>query len=243
MAAVLVCVVPAGAQQIGSVDLSRPADSKAVDDHYKKLAQENGCKELPFGRISDGTVKSPDSQPQNIELEILKLSDTKTRVGQELTAEVRLTNKSDRAILIPWSTDISVTANGGDPKTAKWETGSFKVLLKNARSHEIRLNSLSQQLYGSRYSPGSMLSIQPGEWITATIKFELLVSTDAQWERLRGGDSQLAVEWKQIARTREIHNCTMWTGYFPYRNYYRQQKLPMKIEVTQGAAKFSSPQD
>jgi hypothetical protein len=232
MAAVLLCVVPCGAQQIASIDLSLPADSKALDDHYKNLAQANGCKELPFGRVSDGIVMHPDSQPQKIELEILKLSDTKPRVGQELTAEVRLTNKSDRAFLIPWSTNIRVTTNVDDPKTEAWDMGSFQAVLKKGRSREIRLNSLSPPVYGAKYSRGSMLSIQPGEWITARIKFELLVAKDAEWDQLREGKSQLSVEWQQTGRTRAIHDCTMWSGFFPYRDYYSQQKLPVEIDVT-----------
>ena len=153
MAAVLVCVVRCGArEQIASIDLSLPADSKALDDHYRKLAETNGCRELPFGRVSDGIVMHPDSPTQRIELEILKLSDTKPGVGQELTAEVRLINKSNGAILIPWSTDIRVTTNGDDPKTEAWDMGSFQVLLKNGRSREIPLNNLSPPLYGAKYS-------------------------------------------------------------------------------------------
>ncbi len=232
LAAVLVCGVPAGAQQIASIDLSLPADSKALDDHYRKLEQANGCKELPFGRVSDGIVMHPDSQPQRIELKILKLSDTKPHVGEELTAEVRLINRSNGAILIPWSTDIRVTTNGDDPKTEAWDMGSFQVLLKNGRSREIPLNNLSPPLYGAKYSSGSMLSIKPGEWITATIRFALLVSKNGEWDQLREGESQLSVEWKQTGRTHEIHDCTMWSGFFPYRDYYSQQRLPMVIDVT-----------
>jgi hypothetical protein len=215
----------AQAQQIASVDLTH---SKVPTKSAGMQALPKGCEKLLPGGIGDGFVAPPNHEPREIVVEMVKLSNETPVVGSEVQGEVQLQNIGKYPIKIPWSTDPNIIEKGQNPNRLQWEEGSFSIELKHG--YEL-LVSLSQSLFGSRFSAGSELTIQPGEWVTAFVKFKLAPQYGPPGHSVRKGKRDLFVEWEQAGESKSIRNCAVSTGWFHYRNYYRQQNPTVTINV------------
>jgi hypothetical protein len=225
--AVCFCILatPAQGQQIASVDLThRNIPAKFAGTQ----ALPKGCEKLLPGNIGDGFVAPPNHEAREIVVEMVKLSNENPVIGSEVQGEVQLRNSGKYPIKIPWSTDPSIIEKGQNPNLLRREEGSFSIELK--RGYEL-LVSLSQSLFGSRFSPGSELTIQPGEWVTAVVKFKLAPHYGLPGQSVRKGKRDLFVEWEQAGRSKSVRNCAVTTGWFHYRDYYRQQNPTVTINV------------
>jgi hypothetical protein len=160
-------------QQVGLVDLTRPIGVLAVPDQSARQLPP-GCTEEKRGIMADGIVKLDDNRPRNISLQIIKLSSETLEVSGDGRAEVRLQNTGEQPISIPLSTDWSAIQKASSPDHLEWEEGSFQVVLRDKRNHTIALTSNDWSLYGSRLVSGSLMTIKPGEWITAFLNFKVL---------------------------------------------------------------------
>jgi hypothetical protein len=227
---VVLCMVvtPVHAQQVGSVDLSRRNESPESTRKQENTALPKGCEKLLPGMIGDGAALPPNHEPREIVVEMVKLSNENPVTGSEVQGNVQLRNSGQYAITIPWSTDPNIIEKGQNSNRLQWEEGHFDIELK--RSYELLVN-LSQSLYGSRFSAGSELTIQPGEWVTAFIKFKLTSNYATSGKSVRKGKRDLYVEWEQSRNSKGIRNCAVTTGWFHYRNYYRQQNPTITINV------------
>ena len=161
---VLLLVGNAFAQQIGSVNLTRPPEHEALP---------YGCKKLLPGTIGDGIAEPEDHVPRDIVVEVVSVKNTKPALRSELTAEVRLQNTGTRSMEIPWSTEFSTIEKGESPVALRWDEGTFEFTLEDKQGRKVLLKSLTGAVYGSKFSAGSELTIKPGEGITAVVKFML----------------------------------------------------------------------
>ncbi len=221
----LILATSAQAQQIASVDLTHP---KVPTKSAGTQALTKGCEKLLPGNIGDGFVAPPNHEPREIVVEMVKLSNENPTIGSELQGEVQLRNSGKYPIKIPWSTDPDIIEKGQNPNRLQWEEGAFSIELKHG--YEL-LVSLSQSLFGSRFSAGSELTIQPGEWVTVFVKFKLAPQYGLPGQSVRNGRRDLFVEWEQAGKSKSIRNCAVSTGWFHYRNYYRQQNPTVAINV------------
>jgi hypothetical protein len=213
----------ASAQQIGSVDLTRPP---------KRADLSNGCKKLLAGIIGDGWPEPEDHVPRNILVEVVSVKDTKPTLGSELVAEVRLQNTGTQSIKIPWSNEFSSLMKGQSLDALSWDEATFEFMLKDQQGRRVRLKSLTEALYGSKSADGSELAVKPGESITALVKFALIDEFPIPPLRLKEGEWQLSAEWIQTGRTSSVSkNCTEANGYFHYDRYYQQQNPGITIQV------------
>jgi len=103
-----------------------------------------------------------DHNPREITLELIGVSADKAPVGSELGADVRLLNSGKQSIQIPWSIDSKTVTDGQEPSHRESEGGSLEVLLRGQLDNDVLLESLTYPLYGSKFSPGSLLTLQPG---------------------------------------------------------------------------------
>jgi hypothetical protein len=221
-----VAVFSARAQKIASVDLTKPPDSAKAVDIQKTDEPPNGCQKLLQGGFADGYVLPQQGHPQaEISVEIVRVNDPTPASGSESQAEVRLRNNGKEPIHIPWSLDVGTVENGQDPNHLHWEVGDFVVELDGAM---LANRTLTQRLYGSEFVKGSQLTIQPSEWVTATIKFKLenMFFPDRP---LAAGESQLSVEWEQSARSRDIRDCKAMDGNYKYG--YKQTNPTVTIQL------------
>jgi hypothetical protein len=221
------------AQQVASVDLTRPPVLTTPTEKTQETALRNGCEKLTLGIISDGLVEPEDHQPHQIVVEVSHAEDMKPAAGSDLRAEVKLRNTGKQAIQIPWSTDASIVENGQNPDDLVWDEGTFEFALRNQSDDQVRLKSLARPLFGSKFSPGSLLTVQPGAWITAVIKFKLKDEYGIHDGALKAGRWQLSAEWHQSERKRRLDGCRVTTGYFTYGHYFQQQNPSVDIQITQ----------
>jgi hypothetical protein len=170
---VLLPVSSAFGQQIASADFTRAPEPAIPAQDQKKMTLPVGCERVLPGIIADGFVEPEGHKLPKIMLELTKLSNDTPTVGSELQAEVRLHNSGKQSVRIPWSTDIYKVTDGQGPDRIGWDGGSFQILLRGQQENDVLLKSLTYEFYGSTSSPGSLLTIQPGEWASAVIKFKL----------------------------------------------------------------------
>jgi hypothetical protein len=221
-------VAPTQAQQIATVDLTHTKGTAQSGRKLEKTELPKGCENLVPGMIGDGGVVPPNQEPREIGVEIVKLSNENPVLGSDLQAEIQLRNIGKYPIKIPWSTDPNMIGKGQEPNHLKWEEGSFRIELKH--SYELLVN-LSQTLFGTPFSAGSELTVQPGAWVTAVIKFKLAPQFALPEQSVRKGKRDLLVRWEQATESKDLKNCAVTTGWFDYRNYYKQQNPAIKINI------------
>jgi hypothetical protein len=227
--AVCFCMLATSAlgQQIASVDLTHPTEPPKSTGKQNKTVLPKGCEKLLPGVIGDGFVGPPDSEPREIVVEMIKASNQSPAIGSEVQGRVQLRNNGKYPIEIPWSTDPTVAVKGQDPYHLNWEDGNFRVVWQD----DFLLKNLTQSLYGSRFAAGSMLMIQPGEWVTAEVKLKLEPEYPIPGRLIKAGEGRLRVEWEQTAGTRDVKNCAVASGFFKYGSYYHQQNPAITIKL------------
>lgn len=214
--------IAAEAQQIATRDLRRTITVTDLPTEKKNEEPKlpNGCEHMGMG-FADGFTMNKDGKPRQIKLKLVDISATKLAMNSEVTATISLQNAGPSPIQIPWSTDFQTTMAGQDPENRTWEFGQFQLALGQGDKHYYdELISTSLPLYGSEFVPNSMLTIKPGEWITAQITF-LVSVVRPQFESIKIGPADLTVEWFQTRRTHVLKDCGITFGYFPYDSFYR----------------------
>jgi hypothetical protein len=223
-------------QQVGLVDLTRPIGVLAVPDQSARQLPP-GCTEEKRGIMADCIVKLDDNRPRNISLQIIKLSSETLEVSGDGRAEVRLQNTGEQPISIPLSTDWSAIQKASSPDHLEWEEGSFQVVLRDKRNHTIALTSNDWSLYGSRLVSGSLMTIKPGEWITAFLNFKVLdryqIVSPAEFPV---GEGELFLEWAQTRRVWNRKDCVWNTSLFDYRGYYKQERPTATVRVNRSGS-------
>lgn len=218
-------------QQVGSLDLTQPLQPAESAEKQEKSNLPEGCKTLSGGGIADGWVEPEDHQVREIEVSMVSVSDMKPTEGSELQAEVHLRNIGKQSIEIPWSTNPGIIKDGQDPNHLNWHGATFRVLLRRHSGNGVLLESSTQWVYGSKFSAGSLLTIQPGDWISATVKFKLVAMYLYHPGEFGEGESQFLVEWHQVGRAWNVRDCGGWNGYFQYDHFYKQTKLPLTVQI------------
>jgi hypothetical protein len=232
----LLATVPATAQEVGTVDLRQPPASSKPEEKQEKKDLREGCEKLSPGIIADGIVLTEDHQARPIVVELTRVSEKEPAEGSTMEAEVRLLNKGKQAIEIPWSLDPSVIEFGQGPSSWEWEGGTFLVSFRDHNPNGVLLVSFTEWLYGSKHSAGSMLTIRPGEWITATVKFKLEAKYLHEPGEFQGQTSELFAEWHQTRRTQSIKDCKVRKGFYRYEDFYDQEKRGVTTHVKEGAS-------
>jgi hypothetical protein len=226
------------AQQVASVDLTRPPGLAWPAE------KPNGCERLVIGMGGGGYVEPEDHKPHEIVLELSNIKDVRPIAGSELKAEVKLRNSGKQPIQIPWSTDPSTIENGQNPDNLVWDVGTFEFALRNQTDDQVRLKSLTEPLFGSTFSPGSLITIQPGAWITAVVKFKLKDEYGVYDGPLKAGKWQLSAEWQQSQKQRRLDGCRATTFDLRYKHYYQQQNPSVAIQIIgDGLAAIAGPRN
>lgn len=210
----------AGAQQVATKDLRQPSRSSSQSTQgLEKPQNPTGCEKVGVG-FADG-VSEPET-PRQIKLALVKISSPKLILGAETTATVKLQNAGSSPIRIPWSTDFDTTRKGQNPESRSWEFGEFQFAIRNKADRYVELLNTSLPLYGSQLVPGSLLTINPGEWITAQVSFRVGLAPQASGA-IDEGPAELTADWFQTARTRVVEGCGVTQGFFPYDGFYTHE--------------------
>lgn len=218
--------------RVGFVDLTREREASKRSESQEKSKLPNGCEKLSDGIIADGWVKPQDGRRRDIVVKVVRTGNMRPVLGSELQAEVELQNNDERPIQIPWSPDFGPIEGDQGPEHLEWEGGTFEFMLVAPRGAQIRLKSLTNWLYGSNFTAGSLLTIRAGESITALVRLKIEDKYAIPPEQLKEGEWQLLAEWHQVGRSWDVKDCKASNAYFQYSDFYRQQNLSLKIQVT-----------
>jgi hypothetical protein len=223
----LLMAISAEAQETASKDL-RHLSARAATPPDQAPENPKGCKTMGVGYADGATLLK-----RQIRLQLVTISDQNLILGNEIVATVKLQNGGDGSVEIPWSTDFRTTKDGQDASNRQWESGEFRIAVRYGKNQYCDLTNTSQLLYGSKFVPGSILTIRPGEWITAQISFRVQAEQPA-YERIEEGPAELAVEWVQTARTYVVKDCGLTLGFFPYDGFYdhRNRVVVRRVEIT-----------
>lgn len=226
----LLLAISVRSQEVAFKDLLHPSTVDAVSaETGANTETPKGCEKVSGGFV-DGVTLSEG--PREIKVGLASLSDAMLIIGNEVSATVKLQNAGGNSITIPWSTDYRTTQNGQDPANRTWEFGQFQMTLRKGKNQYTDLINTSQPLYGSKFLPGSTLTIKPGEWITARIGFRV-AEEHPKYERIEEGPADLAVEWFQTVRTHVFKGCVVYHGFFPYDGFHEHKSrvTVQRVEV------------
>jgi hypothetical protein len=214
-------------QQIGNADLIRPKP------HSQEVQPQNlgldGC-DFPHYTNSDGVIVDTERRSK-IKLE-LTLSKKTFRPGETVDGQVLMRNVGTDAIVIPWNPNSQLANRPSNVTQHEYEIGWFELELKGKGTLKIPLESesVSMFLYSSESDSRSTLRVEPGQWITAKLKF-LLEEKQILSVLLpvKPGKAEIGVQWRQARYTWKRDGCAVQTGYFNYD--YQQDTKAVGIEI------------
>lgn len=217
------------AQQIGHADLKgQPANDKKKDD-VSALLRSKECPDREAGLLVDGMVEL--DVPRQILVAITRVSSTRPELGEEIDAEVMLKNIGPAQVTIPWTRNPDHLNASEDDNYKEWEIGEFVLSLRTSNT-TVRLKSISGNLFSSRFSNGSTLTLRQGEWVTATLKIRLEAESPEVDGAIEPGKGDLIAEWRQIQRTYKRVGCQINAGFFPYKKVYQQKQEAVALVTT-----------
>jgi hypothetical protein len=218
-------------QQIGELDLGRqphdPSEAREVN------VMPVGCGVTPAVH-GDGVIVNPDPNNRSkLKIE-LKLPTDAFKQGETVESTVLVQNIGTEAIVIPWSLDSNVSIRPRNVSQYAYDMGWLELKLKGPRKVEVPLESESQShfLYGSMSTPGSSLSMNPGEWVILKLRFLIDERrTSSVLIPMKPGDASIEVTWRQARFEWKADGCAVETGYFSYQ--YREDAKPTKIKLAE----------
>jgi len=234
------------AQEVASKDLVRPPVAAIVSAPPPATQEPDSaskCGKMGVG-FADGMTLAKDKKPRKLKVGLVEIGSKKLPKESEITATGKLENAGGKSVQIPWSTDFQTTIDGQDPNERFWEFAEFEMSIRSKRNpkYYAHLVTTSQPLYASRFVPGSFLTLEPGQWITARISFKIAVR-HPEFEELDIGTNTLAMEWFQTSRSRIVKDCGVTFGYFPYDSPFeslnRSEVAQVQIEPAESSAKHS----
>lgn len=213
------------AQQIDSVDLTRPAPPEKSYERPLPV----GCDKLTEGIIGDGFTEPEDHKRRHIVVEVLAVNNKRPALGGEVEATLELHNADTHPVEVPWSIDPNVIEEGQRPDDLQWEGATFEFNLTNEDGERIALKSLTQWLHGSKFLRPSRIG--PGQSVTALVKFKLQALYPSVSARLQEGEWHLSAQWHQVGRSLRIKDCRVSNGFFQYDNFYEQENTTLRIQI------------
>jgi len=156
------------AQGVASVDLTtieqvpmrRPAATSPMTGGYQEAQQEYPCGPDSLSGGSSDSARTGDA----LRASLVSLDRTPYHVGDKSTFEVRIENTGSGPIAIPFSPHLA-NLQPQDP-ARKFSYSALKIVLWIAGGDHWSASTAGNiiDLYGDDDHPGSMLSLQPGQW-------------------------------------------------------------------------------
>lgn len=170
---------------------------------YKDLVDiELRTAEAPIGLGSGSCGGASHEPPPTTSLDIILLSLDKSRyvMGGDLEFVVEITNVGNEPVLLPWdphTADFEEKALGGD---YRYVGISMLLELSDGREKELMTG---WDLLGSPDVAGSLLELQPGNWVQVRAKSELEIFSDNEFtHRLYSGpETDLTIRPSLLADT------------------------------------------
>jgi hypothetical protein len=188
-----------------------------------------GC-ESPSYKHSDGAILETEGRPK-LTLEVA-LAKQIVHQGETVDAQVLMRNIGSEAVVIPWSVDPEIRKHSPDAVQHEYELGWFELELVAKNRRGVPLESESQTFFlgSSESNPQSKLRLEPGQWVTAKIRFAIDEKRHLSvLLPIKPGKAEVSAHWRQARYTWHRDGCTVETGYFSYD--YQEDARPVSIEI------------
>jgi hypothetical protein len=215
-------------QQVAQIDLVAHQIPKQVASADSDMALA-GC-ESPSYKHLDGAILETKGRPKLT----LELAPAKQIVRQHETvdAQVLVRNVGSEAVVIPWTVDPEIRKHSPDVVQHEYELGWFELELAAENGRGVPLESESQTFFlgSSESNPQSKLRLEPGQWVTAKIRFAIDEKRNLSVSlAIKPGKAEVSARWRQARYTWHRDGCTVETGYFSYD--YQEDASLMSIEI------------
>jgi len=208
------------AQIVATKDLVNLSPKDTSVKHVPSPPPDNGrnadnCAEAVVG-IRDGEIVK--AIPEKLQLEIVNVEPNVFYDGTAILVTVRLKNRGDQAILVPW--DIPPVQHDVDPKTGNesWEVAIIGLKMNSMEDpQKFRILKTEATLAASPSNPAQHLALRPGEWAEIKFKANIECFSPESWacETLpSGGHTQIQARWSEELSTHGVNGCEQWSGHY-----------------------------
>src|ERR1700687_372549 len=158
-------------QQFAQIDLVAHQIPKQAASVNSDTAL-GGC-ESPSYKHSDGAILKTEGRPK-LMLEVALVKQI-VHQGETVDAQVQMRNVGSEAVVIPWSVEPEIRKHSPDAVQHEYELGWFELELVAKNRRGVPLESESQTFFlgSSESNPQSKLRLEPGQWVTAKIRFAI----------------------------------------------------------------------
>jgi hypothetical protein len=214
-------------QQVAEIDLVAHHISKQAASANSDMVLD-GC-ESPFYNHSDGAIVKTEGPRPTLALEMALAKQT-VRRGEIVDGQVQLRNIGSEAVVIPWGLDPEIRKHSPGADQHEYELGWFELQLIAKNKRTVPLESQTLFVGSSESNPGSKLRLEPGQWVTAKIRFAVDEKRNLSLLLpIKPGKAEVSAQWRQARYTWRRNSCNIETGYFTYD--YQESARPVSIEI------------
>lgn len=181
----LFCALPLAAQEVGYLNLLSvvPRTQLRAPAPPPPVCDENGCSAsggIGGGSIGCGAGSLDD--PRALKSTLVFLDRLSYSAGESVEMEIRIENVGRVAMGIPWSPHLADLQPADE--TARFSYSNLFIdLVLRTRDGEIDVPAATE-LYGNPEHPGTLLILQPGEWVRLRLNMALALPV----AQIRDGD-------------------------------------------------------
>jgi hypothetical protein len=156
--------------------------------------------------------------PEKLQLEIVNVEPNLVYDGTTIFVTVRLKNRGDRVILVPW--DTPPVKPEIDPKTGfeRWEVATIGLkMTKREDDQKYRILKAEANLAATPSNRAQHLALRSGEWVEIKFKATIECFSTESWvcQTLPpGGHTEIQARWSEELSTREVDGCDKWSGHY-----------------------------
>lgn len=170
------CALPLAAQEAGYLNLLdvAPRTQLRAPAPPPPVCDENGCS--VSGGIGGGSIgcgAGSPNDPRALKTTLVFLDRLSYSAGDPVEMEIRIENVGRVAMEIPWSPHLADLQPADE--TARFSYSNLYIALVLRTGDDAIYVPAATELYGNPEHPGTLLSLQPGEWVRLRLRTALAV--------------------------------------------------------------------
>ena len=226
-------------QQVASRDLTTFTRAPAsVPQNPAAAAQEKNCPSGIIATIADGVI-IPEKK-ENLKLTLVGVIPSPIQVAGDITATIRLENKGNSVVQVPWTKDEErIRDLPQEEKDKGYEFASISLELRTGSNRNLTsVLKAEAQLFAHPDEPWSHLEIAPGHWVEIKFKGSVQCKRKDFCNLLQKDDAGLLIaSWDQWLFTTTYKDCEKTDGNYKEREL---KSNPQRVKVIKLAATTSN---
>lgn len=226
-------------QQVASRDLTTFTPAPAsLPQNPAATAQEKNCPTGIMATIADGVI-IPEKK-ENLKLTLVDVIPSPIQVAGDITATVRLENKGNSVVQMPWTMDEQrISDLPQEEKDKGYEFASISLELGTGSKRNLTsVLEAEAQLFAHPDEPWSHLEVAPDHWVEVKFKGSVQCKHKDLCNVLQNDDAGLLIaSWNQWLFTTTYKDCEKTNGNYKEREV---KSNPHRVKVIKLAATTSN---